>query len=374
MTAVLKRWRHADFLLLLVLVLLVGYGLIMVYSASFPSTDTSSIVFSSFAAKQVAFAIAGLALMVAVASSDYRILRAAAYPIYLGALLLLCLVFVVGHGQTDYGSQRWIDLGFFPLQPSEVAKPALILALARYFSDHQENIRALRHFLGSALLTAPMVALVYLQPDLGTSISYLAIWFLMSVAAGIHFGYLGLTVVAGLASIPVAWSLLKEYMRDRITIFLHPESDPWGEGYNIIQAQISIGSGGMFGAGLLAGTQTQGHFLRIQHSDFIFSVLAEEMGFVGAVVLFALFFVLLMRLIRAASQARDGFGRMAAVGIAMMLLFAITVNVAANVRLMPVTGIPLPFISYGGSSLITNLLCIGIVQSILMRRKRFLRT
>jgi rod shape determining protein RodA len=373
MMAVLKRWRYADYLLLLTLLMLLAYGLVLVYSASFPIKDTSEIVFSTFAKKQLVFAVAGLALMVAIASADYRILRAAAYPIYLGALSLLVVVLVAGHGQSEYGSQRWIDLGFFPLQPSELAKPALILALARYFSDHQQNVRAFRHFLGSALLTAPVVGLVYLQPDLGTSLSFVAIWFLMSVAAGIHFGYLGLTLIGALAAIPVVWSLLKDYMRDRITIFLHPESDPWGEGYNIIQAQISIGAGGMFGAGLLAGTQSQGHFLRIQHSDFIFSVLAEEMGFIGALVLFGLFFVLLMRLLRAAGQTRDFFGRMAATGIAMMLLFAIAVNVAANVRLLPVTGIPLPFISYGGSSLLTNLMCIGIVQSILMRRKRFLR-
>jgi rod shape determining protein RodA len=373
MKAALKRWRHADCLLLLVLLMLLAYGLMMVYSASFPTKDTTEIVFSTFATRQLIFAVAGLLLMAFVASTDYRILRAAAYPIYLGALLLLCLVFFTGHGQSDYGSQRWIDLGFFPLQPSELAKLALILALARYFSDYRENIGAFRHFLGSALLTAPVIGLVYLQPDLGTSISYVAIWFLMSVAAGIHFGYLGLTVAGGLAAIPIVWSMLREYMRDRITIFLHPESDPWGEGYNIIQAQISIGAGGMFGAGLLAGTQTQGHFLRIQHSDFIFSVLAEEMGFVGALLLFALYFVLLMRLLRVASQTRDTFGQMVGVGVAMMFLFAIAVNVAANVRLLPVTGIPLPFISYGGSSLLTNLLCIGIVQSILMRRKRFLR-
>jgi rod shape determining protein RodA len=373
MKAALKRWRHADYILLLVLLMLLAYGLMMVYSASFPTKDTTEIVFSTFATRQLIFAVAGLLLMAFVASTDYRILRAAAYPIYLGALLLLCLVFFTGHGQSDYGSQRWIDLGFFPLQPSELAKLALILALARYFSDYRENIGAFRHFLGSALLTAPVIGLVYLQPDLGTSISYVAIWFLMSVAAGIHFGYLGLTVAGGLAAIPIVWSMLREYMRDRITIFLHPESDPWGEGYNIIQAQISIGAGGMFGAGLLAGTQTQGHFLRIQHSDFIFSVLAEEMGFVGALLLFALYFVLLMRLLRVASQTRDTFGQMVGVGVAMMFLFAIAVNVAANVRLLPVTGIPLPFISYGGSSLLTNLLCIGIVQSILMRRKRFLR-
>ena len=263
------------------------------------------IEFSSFVQKQIVFAVAGLVLMAVVASVDYRIYHAGAYFVYGVSLVLLALVFVLGHGGREWGSQRWIDLGFFPLQPSEVAKPALVLALARYFADHQQDVRAFKHFVVSALITLPPLALVYMQPDLGTATSFLAIWLIMSLGAGIRLRYLGITVAAGLASLPVIWSMLKEYMRDRITIFLHPESDPWGQGYNIIQAQISIGSGGMFGQGFLAGTQSQGHFLRIQHSDFIFSVLAEEMGFRGAVVLFVLFFLLLMRLISAAG-ARPG--------------------------------------------------------------------
>ncbi len=373
MDPAIRRWRHADFLMLLTLILLLAYGLTMVYSATFPSTDSETIAFSSFFLKQSAYTAVGLLLMVAVASLDYRILYASAYGIYVAALVLLGLVMVVGHGQADYGSQRWIDLKFFPLQPSELAKPALVLALARFFADHPPKEHGLRRFAASALLAMPPVGLVYLQPDLGTSVSYLAIWYLMAMAAGVRFVYLALTSMAAIASVPIVWSQLKEYMRDRITIFLHPESDPWGQGYNIIQAQISIGSGGMFGQGLLSGTQSQGHFLRVQHSDFIFSVLAEELGFVGAVALFGLFLVLLLRILRAGGLARDGFGRLAAAGMAVMLLFSICVNVAANLRLMPVTGIPLPFISYGGSSLITNLMSIGVVQSVLMRRQRFLR-
>lgn len=371
MSKLLKRWRDADFLMLLFLFALLAYGLAMVYSATFPSTDTNSIVFSSFVQKQIVFAIAGLLLMAVVASVDYRLYHAGAYFMYGVSLALLALVFALGHGGAEWGSQRWIDLGLFPLQPSEVAKPALVLALARYFADHQQDVRAFKHFVISGLLMLPPLALVYMQPDLGTATSFLAIWLIMSLGAGIRLRYLGLTVAAGLASLPVIWSLLEDYMRDRITIFLHPESDPWGQGYNIIQAQISIGSGGMFGQGFLAGTQSQGQFLRIQHSDFIFSVLAEEMGFRGAFLLFVLFFLLVMRLISAAGAARDPFGRMVAVGIAATLLFSISVNVAANLRLMPVTGIPLPFISYGGSALITNLASLGLVQSVLMRRKKF---
>ncbi|HEX9016879.1 MAG TPA: rod shape-determining protein RodA, partial [Chloroflexota bacterium] len=345
----------------------------MVYSATYPSTNSSVVAFSPFVVKQLGFVAVGLIVMVLVASADYRLLHAGAYGIYALALLLLAVVFVVGHGQSEWGSQRWIDLKLFPLQPSEIAKPALVLALARYFSDHQSNARSIRHLAGSFLLALPAFLLVYAQPDLGTSASFLFIWFLMALVGGTRLLYLGLTGGLALAALPVIWSLLKDYMRDRITIFLHPESDPWGQGYNIIQAQISIGSGGMWGRGFLAGTQSQGHFLRIQHSDFIFSVLAEEMGFVGGLALFLLFFILLSRILRVAHLSRDAFGRLVAAGIAVTLLFSVSVNVAANVRLMPVTGIPLTFISYGGSSMITNLASLGMIQSILMRRKRFLR-
>ncbi len=373
MDSVLRRWRYADYLLLLVLIALLAYGLALVYSSTFPSTNSDVITFSTFVQKQMAYAGAGLLLMILVSCVDYRVFHATAYVLYGASLLLLGVVLVLGHGQADYGSQRWIDLRFFPLQPSELAKPALVVALARYFSDRRHEIRAFHHFVISFLIAIPATSLVYMQPDLGTSTTYLVIWFLMAFAAGTRFSFLGITVAGALAAGPILWSMLKDYMRDRITIFLHPESDPFGQGYNIIQSQISIGSGGMFGRGFLAGTQSQGHFLRIQHSDFIFSVLAEELGFRGAMVLFALFVLLLMRILRAASLARDDFGRLVAVGMAMTLLLSISVNVAANLRLMPVTGIPLPFISYGGTSLITNLASIGIVQSVLMRRKRFLR-
>ncbi|HEX2922649.1 MAG TPA: FtsW/RodA/SpoVE family cell cycle protein, partial [Chloroflexota bacterium] len=243
--SILRRWRYADFLLLFILLLILAYGLALVYSATFPSTNTETIAFSSYFVTQVVYGVVGILVLVLMASTDYRLLYASAYVIYVAVLLLLAVVLFTAHGQAEYGSQRWIDLKVFRLQPSELAKPALVIALARYYADRQPAIGALRHYLGSVLLMAPPVVLVYAQPDLGTSSTFVVIWFLMSLAAGVRVVYLGITAVLGFASIPVIWSLLKEYMRDRITIFLHPESDPWGQGYNIIQAQISIGSGGM---------------------------------------------------------------------------------------------------------------------------------
>src|SRR5512133_391911 len=198
MQAALKRWRYADYFLITILMALLFYGLAMVYSATFPSTNNSVLSFSPFVIKQIAFVVAGLGLMVLVASIDYRLLHASAYVLYVASLVLLAVVFVVGHGQSEWGSQRWIDLKLFPLQPSEMAKPALVLALARYFSDHQAEIRGFRHFVISFLITVPPVALVYMQPDLGTTASYLAIWFLMSLASGVRVGYLLVTVIGAL--------------------------------------------------------------------------------------------------------------------------------------------------------------------------------
>src|SRR5512133_3164322 len=177
MQAALKRWRYADYFLITILMALLFYGLAMVYSATFPSTNNSVLSFSPFVIKQIAFVVAGLGLMVLVASIDYRLLHASAYVLYVASLVLLAVVFVVGHGQSEWGSQRWLDLKLFPLQPSELAKPALVLALARYFADHEANAKSIRHFVGSFVLSLPPFALVYAQPDLGSSVTFLFIWF-----------------------------------------------------------------------------------------------------------------------------------------------------------------------------------------------------
>ncbi len=364
-------WRRLDPWLLLVALALVAYGLVLVHSATYLPTEDGRFRPSAWALRQGSYAAIGLVALLVLAFVDYRWYHTLAYPLYAGALVLLALLLVFGHGQEEYGAQRWLGVGVFALQPSEPAKLALILALSRFFADGGEGPPTLRRLLASLTLVALPVGLVYLQPDLGTALSFVAIWGGMQVVAGTRPLHLLALGAAGLAALPLVWLSLREYMRARLLIFLSPESDPFGEGYNILQAKISIGSGGLMGRGLLNGTQTQLRYLRVSHSDFIFSVLAEELGFLGVMALFTLLVLLLFRTLRVMEMARDDFGRLVAAGVTTMLAFQAIVNVAANLTLMPVAGIPLPFISSGGSALITNLAALGILQSILIYRLRF---
>jgi len=316
----------------------------------------------------------GVAAMIAAAAVHWRGYRALAYWGYGLSLVLLAVVLVVGHGEAELSVRRWIRLGPVDLQPSEMAKLAMVLALARFFSDHEGPL-SFRRAVASMLVLLPPLGLVFLQPDLGTSLSFLCIWFGMLVMAGARPLHLGLMILAGVLAAPGGWLVLREYQRARVATFfttlINPDADPFGEGYNIIQARISIGSGGMFGRGWLEGSQTQLAYLRVGQSDFIFSVLAEETGFIGAIVLFALFIVLLFRVVRVADKAPDDFGRLVAFGIACMLFFQSVVNLGANLTLLPVTGVPLPLVSFGGSAMLTFFLAFGILQSILIHRTRY---
>jgi rod shape determining protein RodA len=371
----LKRWQQFDVVLLLAAVLLVSYGVAVIHSATC-SPDCSGLLRpSSWALRQIAYAVGGLVLLGAITLVDYRVFRALAYPALLFSLGCLALVLLLGRGHEEYGARRWIALGVFDFQPSEIAKVAMILALARWLGVEGERGPSLRRVLGSIPIMAAPAALVFSQPDLGTATAFVVIWFGMLVAAGTRPLLLGGFVGLGLLSAPLVWLLLRDYMRQRILTFVQivadPESDIFGEGYNILQARISIGSGGLFGRGFGQGTQNQFDYLRVKHSDFIFSVLAEEWGFIGALVLFSLLILLLFRIVRAAERARDPFGRLVAFGIACMLLFQASANLGANLTLIPVTGMPLPMVSFGGSALLTNFIALGLVQSILVRRLKY---
>ena len=367
----LPLWRRLDPWLLLIVLALVAYGLLLVHSATYLPEEGGRWPLSSWAMRQGLYAAIGLTLMMVLAFVDYRWYRTLAYPLYVAGLLGLGLAMIFGHGQEDYGAQRWLAIGPIAVQPSEPAKLFLILALARFFGDSPTESPSLGRIVASLPLVGLPVGLVYLQPDLGTASSFLAIWGGIVLMAGTRFLYLfGLGFTSILVA-PLVWFSLRDYMRQRVLIFLNPESDPFGAGYNILQAKISIGSGGLWGRGLMNGTQTQLRYLRVAHSDFIFSVLAEELGLVGVLVLFLLLLLLLFRMLHVAERARDDFGRLLAAGVAAMLGFQAIVNVGANLTLLPVAGIPLPFISSGGSALITNLAALGIVQSILLYRLRF---
>ena len=364
------RLRDFDPFLLLAALALVALGTLLIYSGSLSrSGDPSAFDFSHPVVRQVAFAAAGVLLALLVARVDYQVLGTLSLGLYIASIATLVFVIVVG--EETYGSRRWILIGSTPVQPAEIAKLVVIIALAKYMADRQESIGTLRVFLTSLAMAALPAGLVFAEPDLGSAVIFAAIWLGMVTMAGARWSHLFGLLGAALVSVPfVFMSLVTDYQRERIALWLNPDRDPQGAGFNILQGRISIGSGGMFGKGLTEGTQTQLNYLRTETTDYVFSVLGEELGFVGALVLFALFVVLLLRALRVAELSRDMFGRLLATGMVIFILLQTFINVGVNVGLLPVTGIPLPFVSQGGSSLITLLIGVGVLQSIVLRHRR----
>ena len=357
-----KVWRNFDFVLLGATVLLIGFGVAMIHSATLNTPDLTGL-----ALRQAIYALVGLVLMSLAAAIDYRLLGSFDKVLY--ALIIVSLAAVLAMGQMMHGAQRWISLRFFPFQPSELAKVLIIITLAKFLADHEGQMNRFRFVLLSLAHVALPMVLIYLQPDLGMAAILGLVWLAMALMAGMRLSHLGLLGVAGAISAPLIWNLLEDYMRRRFLLFLNPALEPEAR-YNLDQALISIGSGGWLGKGYGSGSQSQLHFLRVRHTDFIFSVIGEEMGLLGALLLFALLLVILLRIIRAASLARDAFGRLIACGVAAAIFLQSVVNIGMNLGLLPVTGIPLPFVSYGGSSLVTFLLAEGLVQSVIMRHKK----
>jgi rod shape determining protein RodA len=290
------------------------------------------------------------------------LLRNVIYVLVLGMLGIIFLI-----GQVAGGAQRWLGAG--AVQPSELSKLLVIVVLAKFLADREDRLEQFSTVLTSIVVVAVPMLLIYLQPDLGTALTLVAVWAAMMWMAGMRLRHLLILSAIGLAVLPLAWFGLEEYMRDRLLLFVNPASDP-DSYFNVHQALVSIGSGGWTGKGLTHGTQSQLHFLRVRHTDFIFAVTAEELGFLGAVVLICLIFLLLWRILRVAERSRDTMGRLISAGVGAVILFQTAVNVGMNLGLMPVTGIPLPFVSYGGSSFITLMLSMGLVESVAMRHKK----
>jgi rod shape determining protein RodA len=355
-----KIWRNFDFVLLAATVLLIAFGIAMIHSATLDTPDLQDL-----SRRQAIWALVGLVLLLLVAAIDYRFLENLQKPLYVLIIASLLLVLLVG--QTTYGAQRWLSGASF--QPSELAKVLIIVTLAQFLAQREKDIGRFRYILISIIYVAVPMALIYLQPHLGTVIVLAVVWLIMVLMAGMRLLHLGILGFVGVLATPLLWVSLEDYMRERLLLFINPAQDPSAR-YNIDQALISIGSGGWLGKGYASGSQSQLHFLRVRHTDFIFSVIGEEMGFLGALVLFALIGVILWRILRAASLARDSFGRLIACGVAALIFFQSLVNVGMNLGLLPVIGIPLPFISSGGSSLITLLLAEGLVQSVVMRHRK----
>jgi len=360
------RFFYFDFWLLGATLLLTGIGILMIYSATECMTG-EPLDWSSPTVRQGLYALVALGVLFLLALIDYRVFISLRWVLWVGIVGLLAVVFVIG--QVTFGAQRWIDLRFFLFQPSELSKLVLVLVVAEYIARHRAEGGNRRHLAISLGLMAPPILLVYLQPDLGTTIIIGATWGLMVLAAGIRWreALLLITVVAVLA--PLLWANLRPYQQERILTFLDPMRDPLGSGYNVTQARIALGSGGFWGEGFCSGPQSQLRFLRIRQTDFIFAVLGEELGFSGAVFVIALYAFILSRLLRIAALARDEYGSLVVIGIAAMLFVQSYVNMGMNVGLLPVVGIPLPFISAGGSSLMTLYAAQGIAQSVLMHHR-----
>jgi rod shape determining protein RodA len=363
-TPTFRRLDLVDPYLLIATLLLMAYGLVITYSTSFEDVAAGDPV--QFIIRGAIFTVLGIVTMVAVAYFDYAWSGTFAPVIYLVTIGLLGLVLVIGH--TVLGGQRWIPIAGQKFQVSEFAKVFMIIVLAKYFADRHDRMGSPLVLLGALILLGPAFALVYRQPDLGTSLVFVGIFFGMAYLAGARPWQLATLVAAGIAGFPLIWGFLAGYQRARLTAFLDPYADPQGAGWNIIQSLIAIGSGQATGKGLTAGTQSPLGYLPIAESDFVFAGLAEDLGFLGAVILFALYVVLLVATLRIGFRARDPFGTYVAAGVFSMLAFQLVVNVGMAMSLMPVTGIPLPFISHGGSSLLSVCVALGLLQSISMRR------
>ena len=355
-----QKLRNTSWGLILLVCVTTGFGFAMLYSVAGGSIDPW------VSRQMVRFGI-GLTLMIAVAFIDLRLWLRLAYPFYGVALLLLVVVDLVG--TTGQGAQRWVDLGPFTLQPSELMKIALVLALARYFhSLAPEDVGKLRWLIVPAALAAAPAILVLREPDLGTAILLLAGAAMVVWLAGARWWLFAATLGAAAAAIPLGWDFLHGYQQDRILTFLDPERDPLGAGYHILQSKIALGSGGIWGKGFLLGTQSQLSFLPEKQTDFIFTTLAEELGLTGSLLLLSLYTAILGLGFVIAIKARSQFGRLLAMGMTATFFLYVFINVAMVMGLVPVVGVPLPLISYGGTAMVTIMLSFGLVLSVAIHR------
>lgn len=327
---------------------LLSIGILVIYSSS-----------PELAFQQLIFSLVGFLVYLTISKFDYRALNNLITPFYITTVLLLIVVLIIGI--EIRGSTRWVTLGFLNLQPSEFLKPALILLLARFWSN---NLPTWQTIFKSFLWVLLPLLLVFKQPDLGTTLTILVIWVGLLFASRVSLKKLLSLGLVALLVIPVLWFTLHDYQRERITSFLSPGSDPLGVGYNLIQSTIAVGSGQMFGRGLGQGTQSRLQFLPEFRTDFIFASISEELGFMGAILILAIYLFLISYCLFLADRTSDLFGFLIICGVVSMLIFQVVVNIGMNIGLVPITGITLPLISYGGSSLIATLASLGLVSSV----------
>lgn len=356
-------WRNFDYWLFGTVVILCVFGIAMVRSAIAGSQGLEGLD-----QRQLIFVGMGLAVILVTAMIDYRFWASLARVMYIFALISLIAIYVFG--TAVYGSARWLDTGLVFIQPSELVKVIMVIVLANYFANSADEEHDLRWIFRSVILAVGVVIWILLQPNLSTSIVIMVIWFSMLWISGLPTKYLVAFGVGAILLAVAAFPLLEPYQQARILNFIFPDpSARHGADYNVRQALITIGSGGLFGQGYGHGTQVQLRYLKVRHTDFIFSVVAEEFGFVGTVLIIGLIVFVILRCLRAARLASDRFGSLIAYGFAILMFFQTIVNIGVNLKIIPVTGLTLPFISYGGSSLLSLVLGIGLVESVISHSK-----
>ncbi|MGC8767882.1 rod shape-determining protein RodA [Calditerrivibrio sp.] len=358
-----RLFKNFDVYLSGVILSILLYGFIAVYSASY---DPTANKFSTFYIKQLYWALIGISFYIFFSFFNYKHLIKWNVIFYILGLVILALVLVIGH--IGMGAQRWINIGGFRFQPSEFFKIVFILMMPKIYNDFDGNKIGLMDVIKKFWLVLPPFILVFLQPDLGTAMVFLAVWGILLLFRGVKTKTLIFFLILSVVITPVMWNKLHDYQRERVLTFLNPESDPYGAGYHVIQSKIAIGSGGITGKGLLKGTQSHLKFLPERHTDFIFALINEEFGFLGGVLMIGLFGFLIFRLLYVAQKTKEFSGRILLVAIASLIFFQFFVNAGMTLGLLPVVGIPMPLVSYGGSALITFMTLLGIANSISIRK------
>ena len=370
--------RNINQNIFIIVLIIIAIGLLLIYSAAY-QYDSKTVFQNNYFLKQILWAVLSILILICVKNINYRRLFDSAFVLYAVSILLLVLLLIFG--RSILGAKRWLELAGFNFQPSELAKLSVILVLGRYLSRRKaygarfilrgssgEVIRDL--VIPLFIILVPMF-LIFLQPDLGTAIIFIPIFLSMLFISKVKLKYLFSFIFISLGSLPVFWHFLRSYQKDRLLVFMNPNIDPLGAGYTIIQSKIAVGSGRLFGKGWLAGTQNQLHFLPERHTDFIFSVLGEEWGLFGGLILLVLFYLLIRNMIKLVAKTKDDFAKFIGVGIISLITFQIVVNISMTIGICPVVGLSLPFISYGGSSLCLFATFIGILLNISRKRMIF---
>ena len=353
-----KTFKKIDITLIITVLLLCIYGIVMIKSATLSFGHDSNVKV------QILSTILGFIGIFILVLMDYQVIGRLYIPIYVISVLLLVIVLFLGIGEDEWGARSWLAIGSFSFQPAEISKVGIIIFLAKFIDKNKRQINEPITLLKILILAGIPILLILMQPDLGTAVVFIFFIVVMLFIAGLDIKYFVYAFLAGIVSLPIVWLNLADYQKNRILTFINPEMDLSGSGYQAMQSKIAIGSGKVTGRGLFKGVQTQYNYIPEKQTDFIYAVVGEELGFIGGVALIILYFLLLYRLIKIARNCNDTFGSLMIIGFTAMFFIHIWENIGMTIGIMPITGIPLPFMSYGGTFQLINLLCVGIALSI----------